>query len=84
MIKITSNIMIFLQELNSKPIFEQVIPSRSSKKKGKNLGADLPPLHPLQVLKGPKSVRFYRVSDTDDDVDYVDKGSNNERYACVG
>ena len=34
----------FLRELNCKPIFEQVTPFRSSGKKGKCLGAELPPL----------------------------------------
>ena len=34
----------FLRELNREPIFEQVTPSRSSGKKEKALGADLPPL----------------------------------------
>ena len=40
-------------KLNSKPIFEQVTPSRSSGKKGKSFGADLP--HPgcYKVQKVP-------------------------------
>ena len=48
-----------LREPNCKPIFEQVISSRSSGKNEKARGADLPP---PQVLKGPKSARFYWVN----------------------
>ena len=48
----------FLQELNSKPISEQVNPSRSSGKKEKAWGQICPP------LGCPKSAGFYRVKVT--------------------
>ena len=43
----------FLRELNCKPIFEQVTPSRSSGKQEKALGQTAPP-PPLGVLRSKK------------------------------
>ena len=51
----------FCENNNCKPNFEQFILFRSSGKKGKCLGADLPP-PTLWVLKGPKGAGIYRVN----------------------